>query len=206
MATSTAKRLPKLLQLPLELRLNIYGQYFWSHCHPSAQTVHEEYISNRCWCEQCRRQKQALPVTCDWQPPLLVANKQIYDEVMDFLRRQKTMTYRVTWQESAFDDLASWSANARKETLVGTWIEHIRVEIYSPHRDRPTDFLHIWREILGVYSMLREKKYWTPQHLSVIFMENEVASWSEDGDAREHLYLWGQKDGGIYYLDIDYIF
>ena len=177
----------QFLDFPLEIRLMIYGAYFWDLRYPPARIMHEEPPSS---------------LRLHWQPALLTVNKQIEDEITDFFRRQMTSTYRISWQESRFDEFTMSGFRARKEKPDQN-IKHFILEIYPPHPDRPTDMLHIWREVEGVRDTIG--RYWTTERISIVFRENEIASWSHDGEPRDSMNLYGRSNHNASVSDITLI-
>ena len=165
----------------------IYEAYFWDLRCPPAKTIHEEPPSS---------------LGHYWKPALLAINKQIRDEILDFFRRHTTLTYRISWQESSFDEFTMSCCRVRGQKLSRS-VEHLRVEIHPPHPDRPTDMMHIWREIDLLRSAIN--RYWTPQRLSIIFMENEIASWSCDGEPQDSMNLYANPHDDVGVSDIAYI-
>lgn len=178
---------PNLLDLPVQVRLNIYEEYFENQCHPPAEIVHEEPLST---------------VRLYWQPALLTVNKQINSEILDLFRMHKTFTYRISWQESIFDQF-SMCCFCAQDLNSQRGMKHLRVEIYPPHRDRPMDYVHILRSAEGVRNTIAS--FWKPQHLSIVFMENDIASWSHNSKPRESMQLWGYSYSGADYSDIVFV-
>lgn len=90
----------RLLDLPLELRQQLLQQHLLECYRPPDKLVHES----------------VLPVT--WpshQSPLLLVSKQISEEIIDIAQREKTFTYRITWQDATFDDWAKLCFRTQKK-------------------------------------------------------------------------------------------
>ena len=61
----------------------------------------------------------------------------------------------------------------------------LRVEIWPPHPDRPTEIYYIWRHIRKLRKELREAS--RISRLVISFTENKLAKWSRDGEPRRTL-------------------
>lgn len=148
------------LFLPVELRLEIYKYSIIDSRRPRAEDVHNNLLS---------------AIWEDRPSPLLGMNKQIRAEVCDLLQRSP-FTMRITWEDKKFDGLALSSFIAQRRKGYED-IPHLVVEIWPPHPDRPCDFSHIWEHLRE----LRDDLKAVPRiaRLDLLFLENEIASWSD---------------------------
>ena len=64
-------------------------------------------------------------------------------------------------------------------------IHHLGVEIWPPHPDRPTDAIDIWRRLRKFPAELRAVPQL--QRISFLFADNEMASWTQNGEALDLL-------------------
>jgi len=179
----------QFFDLPLDIRRIVYEEYLDDQCHPPAKVIHEEPLSALKSC---------------WQPAILTVNKQMNDEVMHLSRIRTTFTSQITWQEFEFDRFTECCIRAREEKMGYGDMRHLRIEIYSPHPDRPMDMVHILENVDQLYYDLNYVE--RLQDLSIIFLENEVASWSRNGKAKESMNLQWYGDDEDGFSDIGYIF
>ena len=168
----------------------IYEEHLMSQSHTPAEIIHEQPLST---------------LRLVWRPTLLAVSRQINDEISDLFRKQTTSTHRISWQEARFDGPSICSFRARDQKPEHG-MEHLRVEIYPPHEDRPMDMVHIWR---GLEELRDALEYlWRPERLSILFMENESASWSQNGRLRDSmdLSLFRSRSQTCAFSDISYAF
>lgn len=94
------------------------------------------------------------------------------------LLRQSPFTLRITWQDKQFDALAlsSFIVQQRRKNYN---VPHLVVEIWPPHPDRPIDAYCIYEHL----RLLREdlRGFSRVSKLDVIFLENNVGTWLENG-------------------------
>lgn len=94
------------------------------------------------------------------------------------LLRQSPFTLRITWQDKRFDTLAlsSFIVQQRRK---GYNVPHLVVEIWPPHPDRPIDTYYVYEHL----RLLREdlRGFSRVPKLDVIFLENNVGTWMENG-------------------------
>lgn len=166
------------LALPLELRQQIYDEYF-AECSRLDEEIHENFGP------------RAYP---NFTIPLLLVNTQVYEEVLNFLRRRKQYVYRIMWREACLDGLAISCIRARKIQYddYGN-IPHLTIEIYPPHPDRPSDMMNILRSIKELCKTLRAID--RLQHISIVFIEDEVATWASAGKPRMSMGRWQELEG-----------
>lgn len=147
-------------RFPLELRRNIYFQYLIAMYRPSP------------WMLYKHTRKDWSP----FDPSLFRVNLQIQREMVDVTRQQRRFCYRISSQEATFDGLALLCFRILDKTFRYEEIQHLTVEIYPPHPDRPIDMVHIWRRVQKFYEELRAAH--VIPHLSISFMEDKIAKWS----------------------------
>ena len=184
-APSPTSRL-RFLALPPELRLQVYDNYFSSYSRPDANEIHEDTLP--------RNHKHTTL-------PLLLVSKQVSEEVLDLLRKRKQHVYSITGQNAGFDDLALSCLRARKIKCDDyANIPHLRIEIGPPHPERSLQLMHILycvQELckrLGAIDRL--------QHVSIVFLETEIAGWSADGELRMTFREWQDEPDLKYVLEL----
>ena len=64
-------------------------------------------------------------------------------------------------------------------------MSNLTVEIYPPHPDCPIDMVHIWRRVQSFCDDLRSAP--VIPGLSIYFKEDEIATWSSNGEANDTL-------------------
>ena len=196
-APSPTSRL-RFLALPPELRLQVYDNYFSSYSRPDAEDIHEETLP--------RNDKHTTL-------PLLLVSKQVSEEVLDLLRKRKQHVYSITGHNTGFDDLGITGQNAGFDDLALSClrarkikcddyanIPHLRIEIGPPHPERSLELMHILycvQELckrLGAIDRL--------QHVSIVFLETEIAGWSADGELRMAFREWQDEPDLKYVLEL----
>ena len=175
--------------LPSELRLQVYDNYFLFYSRLDAKDIYEAILP-------CEYKNPTLP--------LLLVNKQISEEVLDHLRKRKQYVYRITWQNARFDDLALSCLRARKIKCDDyANVPHLRLEIHPPHPDYcMTDTVNILKSIQELCRCLSAID--RLHHISIVFLEYEIASWSTDGKLRmsvDGLQELGDEPNLRYVLD-----
>ena len=154
--------------LPPELRLQVYDNYFSSYSHPDAKEIYEGI-------PPCYYRHSALP--------LLLVSKQVFEEVLDLLRKRKQYVFRMTGQKSGFDNLALSCLQARKIKRDDyANIPHLRFEIDPPHPHCGTGMMHILDCIQELCKQLGA--IYRLHHVSIVFSETKFASWSMNGELR----------------------
>lgn len=149
------------LFLPYDLRRMIYMYSFSDDSRrPPAEYVHEKILSE---------------VWTDKLSPLLQINKQIRAEVFCLLRKYP-ITRRITWQDARFDALGLSSFIVKKHQKSFEDIPHLVVEIWPPHPDRPIDQYRIYQHLRKVRRDLQHIP--RVSKLDVVFLENNIATWS----------------------------
>lgn len=174
--TSSETNGSNFFALPPELRLQVYEDFFFKMLMPRRREIQE-------------KTSQSVGECCNFVTPLLLVSKQICEEVLDSLRKQKSYVYRITWQNAGFNCLAKSCIRARK-IRVGEYAgtPDLRVEIYPPHPDRRWNMMKISLKIHDLCTKLRAVDQ-LPQ-LSVIFKENRTASWSYDQEPSRLMGCW----------------
>lgn len=157
------------MSLPVELRLEVYKIYLADRYTLTPTEIHEMVLDSR------HRTKSSAEI--------LRVSKTVNAEVRDLLQHEKTITLRICWQDATLDGFAMSCLQARGMHLDYDRIAHLRVEIYSRHRERPTDMVRIWRCVQNLCSNLQKAS--CVQKLSVHFMENEYAVWFHCGSPLE---------------------
>ncbi len=188
MAPKTPSMTPssRFLTLPLELRQQVYEEYFSLCSHPDIEELHEDFLPKE---------------HSNFTLPFLLVNKQVSQEVLDILKRRKQYVYRITWPEAGLDGLARSCIRARKIPVNDyASIPHLEVEIYPPHPDRPSDLMNILRSIQELCKELRAID--RLQHISIVFIENDVATWSTAGKPRMSMGYWQELEDES---DIEYV-
>lgn len=113
-------------RLPIELRLQVYKAYLVDRYSSSPVAIHEMVLD-----------PPESPVE------ILQVSKAVNTEVLDLLKHETSSDLRTCWQNPAFDGLAKSSFRAMDERLDYDHIPHLRIKIYPPHQDRPTDMICI---------------------------------------------------------------
>ena len=160
----------RFLDLPFELRLQIYYNYLKASYDPPRHLIHEE---------------PRHFTTLKQQSPLLTVCKQVSSELLKELRYRDSFTYRISWRESTFDGLARSCFRARKAKPGYCSMSHLRIEFYPPHPDRPTNMVHIFQRAERLCYKLRVLP--SLQHLTIEFLENSFARWSVNGKPRDSM-------------------
>lgn len=149
-------------KLPVELRWQIYEDYLSALFNGPSEIYYFPSQTNN------------TP-----EIPIMRLNHQAYSDMTDFLLTHNTLLYQITSQYEGFDPLAPLSFKARKHRPTFSKIKHLALEIHPPHPDRPTDMFRIWRRAQRLCDDLRATKQVC--HLSVRFMEDDIAAWSTNG-------------------------
>lgn len=167
----------KFLALPLELRQQVYEEYF-AECSRLEEEIHENVHPRE---------------YTNFTLPLLLVSNQISEEVLNCLRRRKQFLYRVTWQQACLDGLAISCIRARKIKCDDyASIPQLRIEIYAPHPDRPSDMSDILRRLMELCEDLRAVN--RLQHISIVFIEDDVATWAIAGKPRMSMSPWQELE------------
>lgn len=166
------------LILPLELRQQIYEEYF-AECSRLDEEIHENVLP------------EEYP---NFTVPFLLVNTQLSEEVLDFLRQRKQYVYRITWEKACLDGLAISCVRARKIQCDDyANFPHLKVEIYPPHPDPPSDMMNMLRSIMELCKDLRAVD--RLQHISIVFVEDDVATWAFAGKPRMSMGPWQEVEG-----------
>ena len=154
-----------LRQLPLELRRKIYQHDLMATRNPSPKAI---YLRN-------------LP-DGSRDPPssLLLVNSQLRAEVLDLVQTWPIFL-RVTHQGIQFGSMAETCFIAQQRSRDYGSIPCLVVEIWPPHPDRPTDVIDIWRHLRKLRAELRAVPLL--QRIYFLFHDNEMASWTHNGEA-----------------------
>ena len=166
------------MRLPVEIRLQIYKEYLFERYRLLPAEIHEMILDPR---HQNKRPAEILQVS-----------KAINAEVKDLLQQETTFCLRICWQDATFDGFVRSCIQARGKRLDYEHIEHLKIEIYPPHIDRPIDMVCIWRHVQELCEDLQRAS--CLQHLSIQFMENEYATWSFDGKPLETMRVHESSD------------
>lgn len=174
------------LDLPLELRQQVYEEYLSLCSLPDIKELHEDSL---------------LWKHSNFTLPLSLVNKQVSEEVLDVLKRRQQYVYRITWQEAGLDGLARSCIRAR-QIRVNDYasIPHLEIDIYPPHPDRPSDMMNMLRSIQELCKELRAID--RLQHISIVFIENDIATWSTAGKPRKSMGYWQELEDDP---DIEYV-
>ena len=151
------------MRLPVELRLQVYKEYLYERYRLLPKEIHEMVIDPR--------HRNKCPAE------ILQVSKAINTEVMNLLQHQTTFCLRICWQDATFDGFVRSCIRARGKRLDYEHVGHLRIEIYPPHEDRPVDMVYIWTYVQRLCEDLQ--KVSCLRHLSIQFMENKYASWSQ---------------------------
>ena len=174
----------RLSDLPLELRRLVYNEYLDLSYAPSAEDVHD--VQSRRW----RSRPSAI----------LRVNKQIRSEVFGEICRRQAITCRISWLDVHLDGMSDLRI-ALKDEVQGVRLEaladirialmggahdrsmqDLTINIYPPHRDRPSDMVRIWENLRP---LLYEARHTPDLRIIVVnFMENNLANWTVRGVAR----------------------
>ena len=161
------------MRLPVELRLQIYKEYLFERYRLSPAQIHEMILDSR------HRSKSPAEI--------LQVSKVINAEVKDLLRNETTFCLRICWQDATFDGFVRSCMQARGKRLDYEHIGHLKIAIYPPHVDRPTNMVYIWRHVKKLCEDLQSVS--CLQRLSIQFMENEYAAWSLDGKPLDTMHV-----------------
>ena len=177
----------RFLALPSELRLQVYDEYFSKCSHLDARQIYSHVLDSR------HNSSATLS--------LLLVSKQVSNEVLDRLRKRQQHVYRITWHHAGFDDWAMACLRARKiKPDDYASIPHLRVDIYPPHPDRPSDMIIILKGVQDLWQQFFDVD--RLRHVSVVFVESEVASWSTDGKLRmsivRDVWRWDLYERDLY--------
>ena len=154
-----------LRRLPLELRRKIYQRYLVDTRHPSLKAIYDRIV----------------PCGSRDRPSLLLAvNRQVRNEVLDLIQTWPIIL-RVTHHGVRFSSLAETCLIAQQGSRDYGRIPHLAFEIWPPHHDRPTDAIDIWRHLRKLRAELRAVPM-LPR-LAFVFADNEMASWTHNGEA-----------------------
>ncbi len=162
-----------LLQLPLELRRKIYHHDLMATRSPSPEDI---YFGNK------------SDGSRDPPSSLLLVNCQVRAEVLDLVRTWPIFL-RVTHQGIQFSSMAETCFIAQPRSRDYGSIHHLVVEIWPPHPDRPTDAIAIWRHLRKFRAELRAVPQL--QRISFLFADNEMASWTHNGQVLDLLEMGG---------------
>ena len=154
-----------LRQLPLELRRKIYQHDLMATRNPSPKDIYLRNLSDG-----------------SRDPPsrLLLVNSQVRAEVLDLVQTWPIFL-RVTHQGIQFGSMAETCFIAQKRSRDYGSIPCLVVEIWPPHPDRPTDAIDCWRHLRKLRAELRAVPML--QQIYFIFHDNEMASWTHNGEA-----------------------
>ena len=162
------QKVPKsfpLLRLPIELRREIYIRYLFIYRSPTPEVI---YL-----------RRNPLP-SQDSSSPLLLVSRQVHAEVLDTVKT-KPISLRVTHQGIQFDSLAETCFIAQKRSRDYASIPHLFITIWPPHPDRPIDLIAIWRHLRQLRRELRDVP--SLQQVDFLFENNEMAGWTDKGNA-----------------------
>lgn len=177
---------PSFLALPAELRLQVYEDYLSKFSCPDIQSIYADIFPS----------KYVYSML-----PLLLVNKKISEEILYLLRKRTEYIYRITWQDAGFDGLAMSCMRARNiHPHDYASLSHIRVEIYPPRLNCPSEIINI---IGSVRELCKEfRKLNQLQRISVVFTETDFASWFTGELPRMYIAEWREYDGRFDYRDV----
>ncbi|MCJ1315924.1 hypothetical protein MMC15_001244 [Xylographa vitiligo] len=152
------------MNLPIELRWIVYNYHIIDYCTITPTQIHESILPRRC---------RPLP------PPLSLVCKSIQREMRDEFRRLKAVPIiRLSWQDKQLDELTKLHLHSLQIRPILDF-DDLRIHVYAPHPDRPCDLLKIMRNTLR---LCRELKRYHVQHLTVTFVDTEIADWTREPD------------------------
>jgi len=140
----------RLLDLPLELREEIYGQFLQNH--------------------------SALGHGKPFESSFLRANKTVFTEMNDVFSRHQIFTYRISAQHDGFDGLSKACLKKLGEKVDYGNMRHLIVEIFPPPPWSVTDTIAIIRRIEQFCNIIQPLALL--RHLSIRFLEDGAATWS----------------------------
>ena len=157
----------KLLELPLEIRRMIFWQNIIEGLSPSPELVHRSDL-RRTW--------------KDAPSPLLSTSRQVREEVKDLLRPCKHFLLRVTTFGAAFDTLSLSCIIAQGLPLSQNkydGLPGLQIDVWPVCTDdeRKVEMLYLYKVLWKLREMLH-KVPMIPK-LSICFVENRLAGWSE---------------------------
>lgn len=121
------------MRLPVEIRLQVYKEYFFERYRLLPEEIHEMVIDPR--------HRNKCPAE------ILQVSKAVNTEVKDLSQHETTFCLRICWQDATFDGFVRSCIRARGKRLDYEHVGHLVTEIYPPHRDRPIDIVCIWRHV-----------------------------------------------------------
>ena len=176
------------LFLPVEVRLQIYEDYLSSvFSRPSSAAYFSKSI---------REPNERCDV------PIMRLNRQINQEVTDFIRRLDTTTCRVTSRDAGIDPRVRWSLKARQHLSEVPIPRRVVLDIYPPHPDRLVDMAHIWRRVKEECDRLRALG--RVSALTVRFVEDDIATWSPNRAEmwRKLVCRWDEDPSNCYVRNV----
>lgn len=177
-----------LRQLPLELRRKIYRHNLMATRNPSPKAIYLKKLPDG---------------LRDPPSALLLVNSQVRTEVLDLVQTWPIFL-RVTHQGIQFGSVAETCFIAQQCSRDYGSIHHLVVEIWPPHPDRPTDAIDIWRHLRNLRAELRAVPLL--QRISFLFADNEMASWTHNGNAIDLLDSGGYDTEPLAWCnDVTYI-
>lgn len=144
-----------ILQLPLELRRQIYYQALSQSRDPPTKAIYSRDLPD------------------DWTgspSPLIIVSKQIRAEVFDLLQDQP-IGLRITHQGIHYSFVAETSLIAQKLSRYISKLPRLFILIWPPHPDHPTQVIAIWRHLRRLRAELRRVPQL--QQLAFIFAETD---------------------------------
>lgn len=117
------------MYLPIEVHLQIYKYYLIDRYSPLPAEIHEMVLDPHYWTKS--------------PAEILQVSRVVNTEVQDILQHETSFNIRICWQDATFDGLAVSSFQASDKRLDYNSIAHLRIEVYPPHYDRPTDMVRI---------------------------------------------------------------
>ena len=158
----------RLLDLPLELRQQVYEQHIMDRNPQPRGVPHKEKIEK------------------DSQPsyvPLLLVNRQVSREIADIARRERTFTYNFPSQPDLFERWAKYCFRSRKQNLDYGSMEHLTIEVQFDERSTTSFLLSNFYVIcleLGLVHHLRR--------LTIVFLDVNCEDLSRPGQAIWNCY------------------
>lgn len=150
----------------------------------------QSILVSRCPTPEQVHERNFRAIWEDLPTPLLRVNKQIRDEVFDILQRGP-FTMRVTSYGASFDMLGLSCFIAQQRPKSYNALPHLEIEIWPPHPDRPSEMYNINYYLTELRRKLRDSSVGI-ERMVIVFRENKIAKWTQDGRLRFDLGEVGQ--------------
>ncbi|MCJ1380795.1 hypothetical protein MMC17_003904 [Xylographa soralifera] len=152
------------MELPLELRWIVYNYYIVGHYTLTPTQIHETILP-----ERCRPYPSPFSLVC----------KLVRGEMLDQCRCLKVVPIiRLSWQDKQLDELTKLHLHSLQIPPIVEF-DDLRIQIYAPHPERPFDLLKI---LQNTVRLCRDLKRHHVHHLTVTFLDTEIADWTREPD------------------------